>query len=467
MTISTRSLCYGIAFAIVCVCLTVAVDAQAPATSTSATSATTPAATPADPTAPAVPPVATDLGLPGGMPPSAVPPGMPAAGAGAMPGMGMQPGTMGAYGTMPMGGMSPMGMRPGGGMGYDPEMSALLARRLMELQTQLTQLNTEISMSGGETSAMARPLLAQRVMLQGQIRELELQINPSGATTSAMPGAMGAMPQGGMPGYGAAAPTAADMMAREMAMQGMRGTPGYGMQNMMPGMPGAGPNAMMLEQLRQDAITELQYVQRTLSFIDANDPVRATIEARQSELLDQLESLNRQLGQSQAPSATPPVPGIPNVPGSTATTLAERMASQPTRSNAPTNPEIVKMQNAARELRAMGNTDLADDLQRRIEQMQTQGFVEPQLPPGMPMSAAAPLPAMPMPIPATVAAALPQQAELIELRNTVDSLRNEIVSLRDEIRALQILLQQGYQEPLPPPTPSALGDLPPDYNTVE
>ena len=381
---------------------------------------------------------------------------------------------MGA-GTMPRGGMSPMGMELGGAMGFDPEMTVMLARRLQELQNQLTQLNAEISAIGGETSPAARPLLVQRAMCQGQIRDLELQINLAGATSPTMPGMpaggnpMGAMPPGmpGMPGYGTAAPSAADMITRDPAMQGMPGVAGYRMQGLpgaagydaMQGM-GAAPNRMMLEQLRQDAITELQYVQRTLSFIDANDPVRATIEARQSELLAQLESLNNQFGQNPTQPMT-----VPGVAGSTTPTLTDRVA-QPARISATTNPRIVQMQNAERQLRAMGNTALADDLQRQIEQELTQGFVEPQVPAaGMTM----PMPPIPAAVPPTAAMSVPpalsQQGELVELRNTVDSLRGEIAAMREEMRALQTLLRQYNEKPLVPPATDGANGLSPASTT--
>lgn len=430
--------------------------------------------------------------MPGGMTQ-----GMPGTGYGAMQGMGMppaagpyadpygtMPGSMGA-GTMPMGGMPPMGMRPGAnmGMGFDPEMNALLTRRLQELQNQLTLLNSEITMIGGETSPAARPLLQQRAMLQGQIRELEQQLNPAGANTPAMPGAMmpGAMMPGrmppGMPGYGDNFPTPTDMMPRNMApgMPGQGLPPGmaeYGMAG-MPGMMGGRANTMMAEQLRLDAIQELQHIQQTLRYIDANSPVLPTIEARRDELLAQLESLNNQAGQTTTQPTMMPGSVAPGVAGSSASTLADSITRQPGRAGVVTNPRIAQMQNAERQMRAMGNTALADDLKRQIEQTQTQGFVEPQLPPGMPLTPNV-TPTLPIPanVPANVAAmmpaTLPQQGELGELQNTVDKLRSEISSLREEIRALQTLLRQNNQEPAPLPASNVPDDFPvlPTY-TVE
>ncbi|MCL2623776.1 MAG: hypothetical protein FWD31_08935 [Planctomycetaceae bacterium] len=459
MSISTKYSRNGIASAILFVFLSVSVFAQTTATpdATAPAPGTSQLAGSTVPVFPAVPPAGpvADTML-GAMPFGAMQPGMPGAGTGygTMPGMGLPPATAGAYGVMPgqMGaGAMPMGMRPSSAfMGHDPEMNAMLARQLQDLRNQETLLNSEITMMGGETSPAARPLLSQRVMLQTQIRQLELQLGVSG--TANLPGAtsnpMGTMPPNtmmpgtipagamppGMTGYGAAM-IPADRMVQAMASQGMPpAMPGFG----MPGMIGAGPNAMMLEQLRQDAVTELQYVQRTLTFVDAADPARAIIEARQEELLAQLESLDRQLGQNSTQPATTPGIATPNVAGSAAPTFADR-AAQPARANAAINPEIVRMQNTERQLRVMGRTDLADDLQRQIEQAQTQGFVEPQVPASM----------MPMPMPATlsppVPAILPQQGELAELRSTVDSLRSEITMMRDEIRALNAMLRQWDQ----------------------
>ena len=468
----TATFRHGIAFAMISVVFTVLAFAQ-----------TTPTMESPTPAADAIPSVPTATNVPGAaaVPPmGALPfgtgqPGMPGtAPYGAMPGMGMPPAAMGA-GTMPMGtggGMPPMGMRGGAALGYDPEMNALMARRLQELQSQLTLLNSEITMLGGGTSQAARPLLAQRIMLQGQIRELELQINPAGATTPATPGVSGmattplaTMPPGmpGMPGYGSAAPTAADMMARNMAGQGMPSAmSGYGMTG-MPGMPGAMGAGAMRDQLRQEAIQELQFAQQTLRYMDANDPMRATIEARQTELLAQVESLNQQPGQNLP---QPPMSGAvaPGAAGSVAPSLADRIARQPGQPGTMAHPQIAQLQNAERQMRAMDNIAIADDLKRQIEQLQTQAFAEPQLPGGMAMpmmpSRAAVPTTVPPTMPTTLPAPLPQQGELAELRTTVDSLRSEITSLRDEIRALQTLLRQNNPVPLPTPASEPADTLP-------
>ncbi len=372
-----------------------------------------------------------------------------------------------------MGGMS-TGMRPGPYTGYDPEMNAWLAQQLQELRTRETQLNTEITMAGGETSPAARPLLMAKTMLQGQIRELEKQINPAAAAT-------------GMPGYGMTAPTAADMMGQGLPGQaGLagRGMPGAGLPPGMAGYGvganagmGAGPNAMMLEQLRQDVLTELRYAQQTLSQVDANDPFRATIESRQAELLNQLESLNQQLGQSAGAA-----PGA-GAPGLSSASVGLTGAGQPTggipganAASATNDPRVLQMMNAERQLRAMGNTALADDILRQIEQLRAEALPQPTanpfaagaLPPGSPMGGftgmGAPAPTaglmppagMPPTMPGATAATPSQQAELAELRGTVDALRGEIASMREEIRSLETLLRQSN----PLPRPNGAGEPP-------
>jgi len=367
--------------------------------------------------------------MPGGMPamPGAMP-GMgmqPGAMGGAMPPMGMQPGMMGGV-MPPMGGI---GMRPGGGV--DPEMKAWLADRLRVLRMQETQLNSEIAQAGGETAPMARQLLMQRVLLQDQIRELELQLNLMDTTSRANPAMPGAPVDPMLGGIGSIPPN----------------VPGYTNMPNMPGMAGT-PNAMMfdrqrqlLEKEKQDATMELQYAQRMLSFLDPNDPVRANIVAQQQDLLARIDAIDKQLGQN-APLAPRPGMEVPNAPGSMAPTLADRI-NQPPRTNATVNPQIVQMQNTVRDLRVNGQTAQADDLEQLIQKMQSQGFVEPQLTPDM-LRAILPQPMNMAPAPI---ASTSQQAELIELRNTVDTLRNEISSLREDIRTLQSMLHQWNQVP--------------------
>jgi len=373
-------------------------------------------------------------------------------GYGAMPGMGgmgMQPGMMG---TMPMGGMPPMGMggmgMRQGGMGYDPEMNAMLAQQLQRLRIQETQLNSEIAMYGGETAPVAQPLLAQRTRLQTQIRDLELQLGISGAGTPAVPGAMG-NPMTGMnpgmtqPGMVPPAMTPADMMALGMARQGMPGVPGYGAEMPGMGMMGSDPNRMFFEQQKQEITLELQRVQHQLSFVDANHPMRPILLTEQERLVAQIDSLNKQLGQTQTPGGTMPGPGIPGATpgaaGSNVRSLTDLTtpAAPLARTNTAITPEIAQMMNAEQHFRASGQIAYADELKAMIEKQQTGGFIEPMLPASMPMNPAVLPPAMPL--------TLPQQAELAELRSTVDSLRGEIASMREEIRALNVMLRRWDQ----------------------
>ena len=447
---------YGIAFAILSVFLTVSVYAQVPATPDVPTP-TTAATLSATPSADALPTDPTTLGLPNpmqqGMSPSSTTGAMPLGGMpiDPMSPMGMQPqGAMGGMPIDPM--MSPMGMgmRQGPYMGYDPEMNAMLTRQLQDLRMQETQLTTEIIMSGGETSPIVQPLLTRRAMLQNRIRALEAQLGVSGTGATATPGAMGMMqphpmgnmPMGmqppgmqpGMPGY------PADLMAQQrMASQGLppgRGAdPYYGTAGM-----GAGSNRLLLTTQRQEAVTELQYAQRMLSFLGPNDPQQAIIVAQQEDLTARIAAIDKQLEQIPTPVAP-----MQNAAGSTAPTLADSIARQPNaRPNTVMTPEIAQMQYAAQQLRAT-RPDLADDMQRRIELAQSKGFVEPQLPPGMALTPNALLPPMVAPPVTTPTLPMAQQGELAELRSTVDSLRSEINSLRQEIRALNAILNQWNQ----------------------
>lgn len=493
----TANLRNGIAFAIISVILTVSVFAQTTASpdSTTPVADTGPAAntgtsttTPAIPT---VPPAGAAMGMPTGMPgamqPGTMPfgatqPGMPGAlppsamsGMPADPMMGMQPNTMGMMdpmmqanpmGRMPMDPSMPMtpGMRQGPYMGYDPEMNAMLARQLQDLRMQDAQLATEIFMSGGKTSPAVQPLLTRRAMLQNQIRSIETQLGISSAGTTAAPGTMGAtqpnpmggMPMGmqpGMPGY------PADLMTQQrMAAQGlppgMGADPYSGMASM-----GAGSNRMLLTAQRQEAVTELQYVQRTLPFLGTNDPQRAIIVAQQEDLTARIAAIDKQLEQIQTPVAP-----TSNTAGSMSPSLTDSITRQPApRPNVVTSPEIAQMQYAADQMR-LTRPDIADDMQRQIEQRKMQGFVEPQLPPGMSLTPDMLSPNLTASIlPTTVP--MSQQAELTELRNTVNSLRSEITSLREEIRALNAILYQWNQPPSvnslnPTPTVNGFDQIP-------
>ena len=401
-----------------------------------------------------------------------------------MAGMGMRPDTME---TMPMGGMPPMsmgGMPPMsmGGMGMrqgdfgiDSEMNAMMTRRLQELRFQETQINSDIAMFGGEASPAAQSLLARRTALQTQIRQLEQQLGVSGAVATAVPGAMPdpmnpmagmnpAMMQQGMAQPGMVPPgmvppgmTPDDRMMQGMARPGMPGIPGYEMHDpaMMRANPmlGTDPNRMFFEQQKQEITLELQRVQHQLSFVDANHPMRPILLAEQERLVAQRESVDKQFGQTLTPGGA-----MPGAAGSTATSLTDLATPTvpPARSNPVISPEIAQMMDAERRLRASGQITSADELKAMIEQQQTGGFVEPQLPTGMPM-----LPyAVPPNIPMAMSATLPQQAELAELRSTVDSLRNEIASMREEIRALNAMLRRWDQTTEPNSMVDILSEMP-------
>ena len=354
---------------------------------------------------------------------------------------------------------APPNMMPGMG-GADPEMQAFLNRRLQNLRMAETQINNDITMAGGEVSPAARQLIMQRAQLQGNIRELEQQLGvPSAA------------------GTGTIFDTAANPMA------GMQpGMPG----NMGMGTMGATPDNMMLEALRQEAVYNLRDVQRTLSYLAPNDPIREQLQAEQARLVEQIESLNKQMGQLSSTPATSglSLPGAAgtaaNVPGSSsslassleANRLAQERAQQQAAmggSNAAFDPRLQQMREAERQLRAMGEIAAADMLLKQIEEQTNNRFAEPQLPGNM----AQPMPPLDnamigglnLPIvgqrpPQPTTTDIVRQAEILELRNTVESLRDEISSMREEFRALETLLRQLNQ--LPPATaPNNTNELPP------
>ena len=494
MTISTTFFRHGVAFAILSVLLTVSALAQT--TTTPATTPATPTTTSQPDTAVLADPTAPPAGMPG-----TTPLGMLGTGYGAMPGMGMQPGAMGGMpmgmgmpqtdprsgmpqpgmgggmsppmgygGSMPLIGMGGMGMRQGG-RGYDPEMNAMLAQQLQRLRIQETQLNSEIAMNGGEASLAAQQLLAQRTMLQNQIRDLEQQLGVSGAGTTGMPGLPSnpmtgmnpAMTQPGMvpPGM-ASGMMPNDMMAPGMARPGMPGVPGYGGYGspMMGANPllRTDPNRMFFEQQKQEITLELQRVQHQLSFVDANHPMRPILLAEQERLVAQRDSLDKQLGQTPAPGGA-----LPGAAGSTARSLTDLTtpavpAAPPARTNVAVSPEIRQMMDTEQRLRASGQIASADEMKAMIEKQQAGGFVEPLLPATTPVF---PNPVLP---PTMAMPSLSQQAELTELRSTVDSLRGEIASMRDEIRALNAMLRRWDQtsEYYPTSEQNGMFEMPPE-----
>lgn len=141
---------------------------------------------------------------------------------------------------------------------------------------------------------------------------------------------------------------------------------------------------------------------------------------------------------------------------------------------AATNPRLLQMRDAERQLRAMGEIEAADMLRQQIEEQERAGaqFAEPQLgnmtqdnmtppmPENMMMSSGMGM----IPSTARVAAQptttdIVRQAEMLELQTTVESLRSEIASMREEIRSLEALLRQANQLPASEvPAPVSLGE---------
>ena len=372
----------------------------------------------------------------------------------------MPPG-MGMYATPP-------NMIPGMG-GVDPEMQAFLNRRLQNLRMMETQIASDITMAGGETSPAARPLIMQRTQLQGNIRELEQQLGVPSAGTGTIFDAAAANPMTGM-------------------QPGMPGNMGMGMLNGM-GTMGAAPDNMMLEALRQEAVYNLRDVQRTLSYLAPNDPIREQLQAEQARLVEQIESLNKQMGQPNSnvaasglalPDAAGAAANVPGSSSSLASSLeANRLAQERTQqmaiqqqaatggSNAAFDPRLQQMRDAERQLRLMGETAAADGLLRQIEEQVNNRFAEPQMPVAMTppldnvMMGGAALPIVGQRTPQPTTVDIVRQAEILDLRNTVESLRDEIASMREEIRSLETLLRQFNQLP-PTTTPdNNLGELPP------
>lgn len=339
--------------------------------------------------------------------------------------------------------------------GVDPERQAFLNARLQNLRMAESQINNDIIMSGGEASPAARPLVMQRTQLQNQIRSLEQELGAGsmGAAATGMgatPGAMGAatLPDAGA--YG---------MSNNMGgAYGAYGMAGAGM--------GAQPDRMMLEQMRQEAMADLSHVQRLLSLFDPTDPARAEVVARQSELLQQVESIDRQLGRGNAAGMTTPgaatntlSPQLSTNAAGSDSSLAQQLLAQQTqqaaaRSNsAAMNPQLQQMREVERRLRVMGETAAADDLRRQIEAQELAGVrtVNPQAQAPIMLPMAATIPAARQTAPSTAqptTADIVRQAEMLELRNTVESLREEIASMREEIRSLETLLRQLNQLPV-------------------
>ena len=389
--------------------------------------------------------------------PAAPAPGMQPGPMGGMTGMGAMPPGMGMYAT-------PSNMMPGMG-GADPEVQAFLNRRLQNLRMAETQMNNDIAMAGGEASPAARQLIMQRTQLQGNIRELEQQLGVSS------PGATAANPMAGM----------------QPDMPGAGMPPGFANPYDMTGMPngmgtmGATPDNMMLDALRQEAVYNLRDVQRTLSYLAPNDPVREQLQSEQARLVEQIESLNKQMGQPNSNAGTPGA--ATNVPGSNnslaSSILAQQQQQESARQmaaqqaavgggNASFDPRLQQMREAERQLRAMGEIAAADMLLKQIEEQTNNRFAEPPLPgnmtPPMPpldnaMMGGPALPIMGQRPAQPTTTDIVRQAEILELRNTVESLRDEISSMREEIRALETLLRQF--NPSPSVMPNNMDELQP------
>jgi len=438
---------YGSALSLFFVLLTVSALAQTatPTTENTATPATTGTGTPATPAA-----------------------GMQSGPMGGVTGMGTMPSGMGMYGTG-----TPPNMMSGMG-GVDPEMQAFLSRRLQNLRMMETQIVSDITMAGGEASPAARPLIMQRAQLQGNIRELEQQLGVPSAGTGTIFDAAAANPMTGM-------------------QPGMPGNMGMGMLNGR-GTMGAAPDNMMLEALRQEAVYNLRDVQRTLSYLAPNDPIREQLQAEQARLVEQIESLNKQMGQPNSnvaasglalPDAAGAAANVPGSSSSLASSLeANRLAQERTQqmaiqqqaamggSNTAFDPQLQQMREAERQLRLRGETAIADDLLRQIEEHTNNRFMRPQLlgntPPMPPLDNAmmggAALPIMGQRPTQPTTADIVRQAEILELQNTVESLRDEIASMREEIRVLETLLRQFNQLPptvlTPTTAPNNMGELP-------
>ncbi|MCL2348971.1 MAG: hypothetical protein FWC50_12030 [Planctomycetaceae bacterium] len=247
------------------------------------------------------------------------------------------PATMSTQGFTPTP-VAPAPVAPGMPM-LDPELRDMLMRRLQQLKSFEMQLNDDLAVTGRGTPAAER-LTQQWNANRAEIQRIEQQLGTRqpGMPGNSMPGispmqGRGMMPNempgmtGGMgmmekPGMGTGmmgggmSPEMLDLMReREMAAKngmGMSDMPGMGFPTgTTPAMPGGmgggmgmprgmtgGNNAPMFESIKNELLFDLRNVQRTLTFVPPQDPLRATLETRQADLLSQLEAINKQTGES-------------------------------------------------------------------------------------------------------------------------------------------------------------------------
>ncbi|MDR1491697.1 MAG: hypothetical protein LBT05_03095 [Planctomycetaceae bacterium] len=365
-----------------------------------------------------------------------------------------------------------MGVSPqfplGNSQRLDPEMRAILTRRLQNLRLADAGLADEIQQVGGESAPGTQPLVFQRREIQRQIQDIERQIgSPTGTaspTAAANPVESPANLAAGMGGI----PVVPGAILPPQNINPTTGglpypyppTPYTGLALPYNAYAGNSPQNAVLEQLKQGLLNDLRNLQHTLAPIPQNDPVRPTLEAQQADLLRQLQSVNQQLGTPATLNTNPQLAaGMFGAPTSVDALAAD--AERAARNRPPTTPPqtntsyLAQLQNAERALRASGNTAMADDLLKQIQQAQNVPLPPEVVNGGLGINAASLLSSPP------VLSAYPQPtSETTDLKNAVSSLRDEVSSLKEEIKTLKTLLQQlsSNNPPEPAETKSAIDE---------
>jgi len=355
--------------------------------------------------------------------------------------------------------MSPMSPQP---PVQDPEMKQFLESRLQTLKQNEAQMKNDLPGNPALQTELGR--------MQQEIQWLEQSLGAK-AETITPPTISPTIP----PDFSERSPISEQMIPGPIPREtpNMPGFPGlalgagpmspqpfgagFGAGQVSPQPFGTGLPPQMLEPIRSNLMAELKNVQNMLTIVDSkNDPQFSEhLKNRQADLLKQVQDIDSQLKSPAAspgglPGAilTPPPPpqGVPvNVSPflSAPVPMQEKMSPvnppmSPTAPLSPVlpNPNAEKIRNleiAVQQLRVAGQQGLADQAQIQIEQLK---------------AAAIPAPVIPQPIPfnpENAAFASPWMTqpskEIVDLKNTVESLRSEIQELGTAIKALEVQLQ--------------------------
>lgn len=235
------------------------------------------------------------------------------------------------------------------------------------------------------------------------------------------------------------------------------------------GIPGV--DTHYLQPIKDNLLAELKNIQGTLAQVNAgtDQQFHESLQSQQAELLRQIQDIDQQM---KSPSSIPEnfIPGMPGAATAPTTPfpLNSGLASPPsglgtqpaTFPGMPMNQEamnwqnmmnqaqsatipnpvtdqIKNLENAAQQLRAAGQHVLADQMLQQIEQLRQIGTTSPA-------PAAVTQPATPS-SPEMTAYTSPWMTqpakEIVELKNSVDSLRAQIEQMQAGINALENQLQ--------------------------